>query len=198
MVDSWRRSQLQRLAHGYEVRRREKDALPAFEKFPQFASSQMALLHIFTDALKQAISPGTAAVRVSRWVLSVPDIDVCFDVDTAYGNMLGVLLHGARQLSSQEHLKTLADLTIELADLPDAANEHGTLWNLRKSPTHHKSLARPVESYGPPSPPSPNTSHPTSYTAPRNSSTPINPTRISYLCIAKQNRCTRISIPMLH
>ena len=44
------------------------------------------------------------------------------NITMAYSNLLGVLLQGAYQLSSHQHLQILADLDIELAALPGAVN----------------------------------------------------------------------------
>jgi hypothetical protein len=118
---AWKDEQLQWLARGYEVRRRELDSSIEFEEFPEPASSQVALLQIFTDALDDNITPGTAATQIFDWVLSVPVTDVCYDIYTAYTNMMGVLFSGAQELSSW-HLKVLADLAIELGNLPDVYN----------------------------------------------------------------------------
>jgi hypothetical protein len=82
-------------------------------------SSQIALLQIFTNTLNESTTPATAAKQISYWVLSVPDSDVCYDVDSAYANMLSVLFSATSQFSSRKHLEVLADLMIELANQPD-------------------------------------------------------------------------------
>ncbi|KAF2874708.1 hypothetical protein BDV95DRAFT_297447 [Massariosphaeria phaeospora] len=123
MTEAWKEEQLLWLARLHEVRRREMDSSVDFEEYPQPGVSQVALLQIFTDALDEKITPVTAAKQIFDWVLSVPDIDICYDIYSAYSNMIGVLFAGARQLSCRTHLKILADLTVGLANLPDAYNE---------------------------------------------------------------------------
>lgn len=122
MTEAWKERQLLWLARGHEVRRREVDSSVDFEESPQPGSSQVALLQIFTDVLDEKITPVTAAKQISGWVLSVPDSDICYDIFNAYMNMIGVLFAGARQLSSRTHLKILADITVELANLPNVYN----------------------------------------------------------------------------
>jgi hypothetical protein len=122
MTETWKEEQLLWLAHTHEIRRRVLDSSVDFEEFPQPESSQVALLQIFTDALDGKVTPVTAAKQISDWVLSVPDIDICYDIQSAYDDMLGIVFSSARQLSSRNHLKILADLTVELANLPDVYN----------------------------------------------------------------------------
>ncbi|KAF2853133.1 hypothetical protein T440DRAFT_319297 [Plenodomus tracheiphilus IPT5] len=122
MTEAWKEEQLSWLARSHEVRQRELDSSASYEEFPQPASSQVALIQIFTDVLDETHTPATAAQQISDWVLSVPDSDVCYDIFLAYQNMIGVLFSGARQLSSQKHLRILADLAVELAKLPDVYN----------------------------------------------------------------------------
>jgi hypothetical protein len=122
MTEAWKERQLKWLANGHEVRRRELDSSVEFEEFPEPASSQVALLQIFTDTLNEKVCPATGAKQVSNWVLSVPDSDICYDIDKAYANMMGVLFSATNQLSSKKYLQILADLTIELANQPDAYN----------------------------------------------------------------------------
>jgi hypothetical protein len=122
MTEAWKESQLKWLAVGHEVRRREVDSSLEFEEFPEPGSSQVALLQIFTDTLDGNIPPATAAKQISDWVLSVPDNDICYDINTAYANMMGVLFSATSQFSTRKHLEILADLTVELANQPDAYN----------------------------------------------------------------------------
>jgi hypothetical protein len=122
MTKDWKEGQLQWLARMHEVRRRELDPSLEFEEFPQPGSSQVALLQIFTDALDEIITPVTAAKQISTWVLSVPDIDICYDIYNACSHTVGVLFASASQLSSWKYLTTLADLAVELANLPDVYN----------------------------------------------------------------------------
>lgn len=82
-------------------------------------SSQFALAQIFTNTLNKSTTPATAAKQISYWVLSVPDSDVCYDIDRAYANMMGVLFSATSQFSSRKHLEILVDLMIELANQPD-------------------------------------------------------------------------------
>jgi hypothetical protein len=119
MTEAWKDRQLKWLAIGHEVRRREVDSSV---EFPEPGSSQVALLQIFTDTLDGNTTPATAANQISYWVLSVPDSDICYDINNAYANMMGVLLSATSQFSSRKHLKILADLTVELANQPDAYN----------------------------------------------------------------------------
>jgi hypothetical protein len=121
-TSSWREKQLQWLARGHEVGRRQLDSTIEFEEFPEPAPSQVALLQIFTDALDDTITPQIAATRTSNWVLSVPDTDACYDVFKAYANMTGVFFAATQQLSSPRHLNILADLAVCLGSLPDAYN----------------------------------------------------------------------------
>jgi hypothetical protein len=122
MTEAWREEQLEWLARGHEVRRLQLNLSVDLEEPPQPGFSQIALLHFFIDALDEKTTPTSAAKQISEWVLSVPDSDICYNIYTAYMNMIGVLFAGARQLSSRKHLKILADLTVELANLPDAYN----------------------------------------------------------------------------
>jgi hypothetical protein len=122
MTEAWKERQLKWLAIGHEVWQREVDSSVEFEEFPEPASSQVALLQIFTDTLEENTAPATAAKQISYWVLSVPDRDICYDIDKAYANMIGVLFSATSQFSSQNHLKILADLTVELANQPNAYN----------------------------------------------------------------------------
>jgi hypothetical protein len=122
MTEAWKESQLKWLATGYEVRRREADPSVEFEEFPEPASSQVALLQIFTDALDENITPATAAKQISSWVLSVPDSDIYYDINKAYANMMGVLFSATSQFSCRKQLEILADLTVELTNQPDAYN----------------------------------------------------------------------------
>jgi hypothetical protein len=122
MTEAWKEKRLNGLAIGYEVRRRELDSSVEFEEFPEPATSQVALLQIFTDTLNENTTPATAAKQISDWVLSVPDSDICYAIDTAYANMIGVLFSATSQFSSRKHLEILADLTVELANQPDAYN----------------------------------------------------------------------------
>jgi len=85
------------------------------------------LLQIYTDVLDENDTARTAAKRISDWVLLVLDRDTCYDISSAYGDVLSVLFGAARELSSQKHLEILADLTVELANLPDVYNDTGKL-----------------------------------------------------------------------
>jgi hypothetical protein len=122
MIEAWKERQLKWLAIGHEVRRREVDPSLEFEEFPEPGLSQVALLQIFTDTLNGKTTPAMAANQISDWVLLVPDSDICYNIDTAYANMTGVLFSATSQFPSQKHLKILADLTVELANQPDAYN----------------------------------------------------------------------------
>lgn len=122
MTEAWKERQLKWLATGHKVRRRELDSSVEFEEFPEPGSSQVTLLQIFTDILDENTTPATAAKQISHWVLSVPDSDICYDINVAYANMMGVLFSATSQFSSWKHLKILADLTVELANQPDAYN----------------------------------------------------------------------------
>jgi hypothetical protein len=104
------------------VRRREVDSSSEFEEFPEPGFSQVALLKIFTDTLDENTTPATAAKQISYWVLSVPESDICYDINKAYANMMGVLFSATSQFSSRKYLEILADLTVELAKQPDAYN----------------------------------------------------------------------------
>ncbi|KAK3209576.1 hypothetical protein GRF29_69g2260228 [Pseudopithomyces chartarum] len=126
MTETWKKKQLEWLAIGHEVRRRELDQSVKFEKCPAPASSQLALLQIFMDTLDGNTTPGIAAKQVSDWVLSIPDDDICYDIHRAYANMMGVLISATSQLSFQAHLEILAEFTIELARQPDAYNNKDT------------------------------------------------------------------------
>jgi hypothetical protein len=125
MTAEWKERQLQQLAIFHELRQRKVDASAEFEEFPKPAPSQLALLQIYTDVLDENDTARTAAKRISDWVLSVPDRDTCYDISSAYGDVLSVLFGAARELSSQKHLEILADLTVELANLPDVYNDTG-------------------------------------------------------------------------
>lgn len=107
MTQAWRGSQLRWLVNGHEVRRRELDSSLEFEEFPEPQPSQLALLQIFTHALNENTTPATAAKQLSRWTFSVPDSDICYDIDRAYANMMGVLFSSTSQISSQKRLKIL-------------------------------------------------------------------------------------------
>ena len=122
MTEAWKERQLKWLAIGHEVRRREVDSSVEFEEFPEPGSSQVALLQIFTDTLDGNTTPATAAKQISDWVLSVPDSGICYDINRAYANMMGVLFSATSEFSSRKHLGILADLTVELANQPDAYN----------------------------------------------------------------------------
>ncbi|KAF2129193.1 hypothetical protein P153DRAFT_431948 [Dothidotthia symphoricarpi CBS 119687] len=122
MTEAWKEQQLWQLACFHELRRRELDPSLEFEEYPQPGSSQVAMLQIFEDALNENITPVKAAERIADWVLSVPDMDVCYDIDRAYYAMIRALFAGASQLSCRKHLKILADFTVELANLPDVYN----------------------------------------------------------------------------
>jgi hypothetical protein len=80
----------------------------------------LALLQIFTDALGETMTHITAVKQISNCVLSVPDIDVCYDIYKTYSHTVSVLFARASQLSSRKHLTILADLAVELANLPNA------------------------------------------------------------------------------
>ena len=122
MTEAWKEELLEELAIAYEVRQREVDSSLELEEFPQPASSHIALLQIYTDVLDGNDTPGIASKRIHDWVLSVPDSDNCYDTSFAYHEVLRVLFAGARKLSSRKQLKILADLTVELAKLPDVYN----------------------------------------------------------------------------
>lgn len=122
MVEIWKDRQLKWLATGYEVRKREMDSSVEFEESPEPASSQVALLQIFTDILDENITPATAAKQIADWVLSVLDRDICYDIHNAYANMMGVLFSATSHFSSRKHLEILAAFTVELANQPDAYN----------------------------------------------------------------------------
>lgn len=79
-------------------------------------TTQTALVETFRNVLDSTVTPKDAATQLSSTILSSTDIT------TAYSNMLGILLKGAHQLSSHQHLQNLADLAVELAALPDAVN----------------------------------------------------------------------------
>lgn len=123
MTEEWKNKQFQQLAIFREVRQRQVDPSAKFEEFPQPAPSHLALLQIYTDILDGKDSARTAAKQINNWVLSVPDNDTCYDIAVAYGDVLLVLLTAARELSSRKHLQILADLTVELASLPDVYND---------------------------------------------------------------------------
>jgi hypothetical protein len=93
-----------------------------FKEFPEPTSSQVALLQIFTDTLNDNTTQATAAKQISYWVLSVPDSEICYDVNKAYANMMGVVFSATSQSSSRKHLEILAELTVELVNQPDAYN----------------------------------------------------------------------------
>ncbi len=122
MTAIWAQTQLKWLAIQHEVGHRQADPSVEFVEFPEPGSSQVALLHIFTETLDGNIAPAVAAKQIAEWVLSVPDTDFCYNIDTAYANMLGVLFSASRDLSSRAHLANLADLSIALASQPDAYN----------------------------------------------------------------------------
>ena len=124
MTEAWKESQLELLAIGHEIRRRQMNPSLDLEEFPQPVASQMALLQIFTDALHEKHTPVAAANRISDWVLSVPDSDIYYDISRAYHNMLAVLFSGARKFSCRKHLRILADVTVELTNLPDVYNNN--------------------------------------------------------------------------
>jgi hypothetical protein len=124
MIETWKESQLQQLAIGHEIRRREIDSSLDLEEFPQPAASQVALLQVFTDVLEEKQTPVAAVKLISDWVLSVQDSDICYDVSRAYRGVLAVLFSGARTFSSRKHLRILADITVELANLPDLYNNN--------------------------------------------------------------------------
>jgi hypothetical protein len=122
MIDAWKERRLERLAIGHEVNRREVDSSVEFEEFSEPGFSQVALLQMFTDTLDENTTPATAAKQISYWVLSVPDSDICYDIHKAYANMMGVLFSATSQFSFRKHLEILVDLTVELANQPDAYN----------------------------------------------------------------------------
>ena len=126
MTESWKKKQLEWLAIGHEVRRRELDPAVELVDCPAPASSQIALLQIFMDTFDGNITPGIAAKQVSDWVLSIPDDDICYDIHRAYANMMGVLHSATSQLSLQAHLEILAEFTVQLASQPDAYNSRDT------------------------------------------------------------------------
>jgi hypothetical protein len=122
MTSTWKETLLQSLAIAYEVRQRQVDSSLELVEFPEPAPAQVALLQIYTDVLEEKDTPATAAKRINTWVLSVPDSDPVYDIPAAYYEVLRVLFSGAKELSSHQHLKTLADFTIELANLPNLHN----------------------------------------------------------------------------
>ncbi len=126
MTEAWKEGQLQSLAIAYEVRQRELDSFLDLVEFPAPASSHIALLRIYTDVLDGTDTPPAAAKRLNEWVVSAPDNDTTHDISYAYHEVLRMLFTGARELSSQKHLKILADLTVELANLPNVYNTTDT------------------------------------------------------------------------
>ena len=123
MTEEWKEKELQQLAIIHELRQRQVDPSAEFVEFPQPAPSQLALLQIYTDVLDENDTARATAKRISEWVLSVPGRDICYDIASAYGDVLHVLFGAARQFSSRKHLEILADLTVELANLPDVCND---------------------------------------------------------------------------
>ena len=55
-------------------------------------------------------------------MLLVSDRDTCYDIANAYGDILMLIFSAARELSSRKHLQILADLAVELANLPGVYN----------------------------------------------------------------------------
>ena len=94
-----------------------------FVEYPEPAPSQLALSQIYQDALHKHDPTGTAAKRLGDWVLSVSDRDTCYDIANAYSDVLMLISSAARELSSRKHLQILADIIVELANLPDVYND---------------------------------------------------------------------------
>lgn len=91
-------------------------------EYPEPAPSQLALLQVYQGVLHETDPVGTAAKRLGDWVLSVLDRDTCYDIANAYCDIFMLIFSAARELSSRKRLQVLADLTVELANLPDFYN----------------------------------------------------------------------------
>ena len=122
MNEAWKKKEFQQLALFHEIRQRQAGPSAEFVECPEPAPSQLALSQIYQDVLHENDPAGIVAKRLGDWVLLVSDRDTCYDIANAFGDILMLIFSAARELSSRKHLQILADLTVELANLPGVYN----------------------------------------------------------------------------